>query len=122
MLELFSPAKINLFLRVVSKRPDGYHHLSSVFQAISLGDTLHMTLHHKDVFTCTDPSLPTDRSNLVVKAVELFRQKTGLQHYYKIHLIKRIPAQAGLGGGVAMLLQLSGVAICSLKLMSRVKH
>lgn len=99
MLELFSPAKINLFLRVVSKRTDGYHNLSSVFQTLSLGDTLTMEPHDRDLLTCTDPELPTDDTNLALKATELFRQKTGLKHYFKIHLVKKIPTQAGLGGG-----------------------
>jgi 4-diphosphocytidyl-2-C-methyl-D-erythritol kinase len=99
MLRLFSPAKINLFLRIVSKRSDGYHNLSSLFQTISLGDTLTIELNERDELTCTDPTLPTDSSNLILKATELFRQKTGLKQGFKIHLIKRIPTQAGLGGG-----------------------
>jgi 4-diphosphocytidyl-2-C-methyl-D-erythritol kinase len=99
MLRLFSPAKINLFLRIVSKRADGYHDLSSVFQTIALGDTLTVELHPTDILTCTNPQLPTDSSNLVLKATELFRRKTGLQHAFKIHLEKQIPMQAGLGGG-----------------------
>ncbi len=99
MLRLFSPAKINLFLRIISKRPDGYHNLSSVFQTISLGDTLTIKLHTCDELTCTDPHLPTDSSNLILKATELFRCKTGLKQGFKIHLIKRIPTQSGLGGG-----------------------
>lgn len=99
MLHLFSPAKINLFLRIVSKRLDGYHNLSSVFQTISLGDTLTIEPYGWDELTCTDPHLPTDSSNLILKALELFRRKTGLKQNFKIHLIKRIPTQAGLGGG-----------------------
>lgn len=99
MLRLFSPAKINLFLRIVSKRSDGYHNLSSLMQTISLGDTLSIESHTHDYLTCSDPSIPTDKSNLVLKATELFRKKTGLNHFFKIHLIKRIPQEAGLGGG-----------------------
>ncbi len=101
MLRLFSPAKINLFLRVVSKRSDGYHHLSSVFQTITLGDTLTIecTAGEQDELTCTDPTLPTDASNLILKATALFRRKTGSSQHFKIHLIKRIPTEAGLGGG-----------------------
>ena len=99
MLTLFSPAKINLFLRIVSKRSDGFHSLSSVFQTISLGDTLTIEPHTEDRLTCSDSRLPTDQSNLVLKATDLFRRKTGLNNHFKIHLIKRIPTQAGLGGG-----------------------
>lgn len=99
MLNLFSPAKINLFLRIVSKRSDGYHNLSSVFQTISLGDTLTIELHDQDELTCSDPQLPTDHSNLILKATELFRQKLGINQGFKIHLNKKIPTEAGLGGG-----------------------
>ncbi|MFI0434984.1 MAG: 4-(cytidine 5'-diphospho)-2-C-methyl-D-erythritol kinase [Parachlamydiaceae bacterium] len=99
MLSLFSPAKVNLFLRILSKRNDGYHNLSSVFQAVSLGDVLNVSLHHKDELTCDNPSLPVDGSNLVLKAVQLFRNKTGLKLYFKVQLNKKIPFQAGLGGG-----------------------
>lgn len=99
MLSLFSPAKINLFLRVLRKRKDGYHELATLLQAIDLGDTLDIQLSQKDSLTCTDPSIPTDASNLVIKAANLFRQKTGITSGLKVHLHKRIPAQAGLGGG-----------------------
>lgn len=99
MLTLFSPAKINLFLRIVSKRPDGYHNLSSLFQTLSLGDTLSIEPSSEDLLTCTSASLPTDNSNLILKAAALFRRKTGLQQAFKFHLIKRIPIEAGLGGG-----------------------
>jgi 4-diphosphocytidyl-2-C-methyl-D-erythritol kinase len=99
MLTLFSPAKINLFLRILGKRPDGYHELASLFQAIGLGDRLTFTLSKEDNLTCSDPLLPTNSSNLVLKAVNLFRLKTGLQSSIQIHLEKKIPTQAGLGGG-----------------------
>lgn len=99
MLNLFSPAKINLFLRIISKRSDGYHNLSSVFQTISLGDTLTIELNDQDELTCSDPRLPTDKSNLILKATELFRQKLETDQGFKIHLNKRIPVEAGLGGG-----------------------
>lgn len=102
MITLFSPAKINLFLRIVSKRPDGYHNLSSLFQAISLKDDITMRVQTEkpcDVLTCTEQDLPLDASNLVLRATKLFRDKTGRKTYFAIHLKKRIPMQAGLGGG-----------------------
>jgi 4-diphosphocytidyl-2-C-methyl-D-erythritol kinase len=99
MQRFFSPAKINLFLRITSKRLDGYHDLSSVFQTISLGDFLTIEPDSQDLLTCTDPDLVTDSSNLILKATDLFRRKTGLKHAFRIHLIKQIPTQAGLGGG-----------------------
>lgn len=99
MLKLFSPAKINLFLRVVSKRADGYHNLSSLFQTISLGDTLTIELADQDSLTCSQPNVPVNSSNLIIKARDCFRQKTGILQPLSIHLQKNIPMQAGLGGG-----------------------
>src|SRR5437016_5240820 len=99
MLTLISPAKINLNLRIVGKRPDGYHELSSVFQAIDLCDVLTFEKSEKDKFTCNISTLPNDKKNLVLKALDLFRSKTGLNFCLKIHLDKHIPIEAGLGGG-----------------------
>lgn len=99
MLTLFSPAKVNLFLRVYGKGPDGYHQLASLFQAIDLCDELSFRLSNRDELHCNDPELPVDSSNLILKAAELFRRKTGLNSYIHCQLDKRIPSQAGLGGG-----------------------
>lgn len=101
MLKLISPAKVNLFLRVIKRRPDGYHELASLFQAISLSDVIHFSISNTGVdhLTCTDPALPTDASNLILKAAELFRRKTGLRFALEAHLEKNIPSQAGFGGG-----------------------
>lgn len=98
-MKLRSPAKVNLFLRILKRRPDGYHELASLFQAISLFDTLDFALAERDHLTCTDPTIPNDGSNLVLKAVNLFRSKTGLNFGLRVHLDKHIPQQAGLGGG-----------------------
>lgn len=99
MLTLQSPAKVNLFLRVLSRRPDGYHEIATAMQTVALFDTLHLTLAEDDHLSCTEPSLPIDDSNLVMQAVHLFRRKTGLASGVQVHLEKKIPAQAGLGGG-----------------------
>lgn len=98
-LTLASPAKVNLFLRVLRRRPDGFHELASLFQTIDLCDQLHMAFSDVDELRCNDPTIPTDRRNLVWKAVDHFRQKTGRQFNLKIMLDKQIPAEAGLGGG-----------------------
>lgn len=98
-LRLKSPAKVNLFLRIVKRRSDGYHELASLFQAIDLFDTLDFSMDDVDTFTCSDPTLPNDDSNLVLKALRLFKTKTGIRKNFKIHLEKLIPQQAGLGGG-----------------------
>jgi 4-diphosphocytidyl-2-C-methyl-D-erythritol kinase len=99
MLTLISPAKVNLFLQILGKRTDGYHELASLFQTISLVDTLNFSLADRDTLTCTDPSIPVDASNLIWKAAHLFRLKTNQKSPIKIHIEKRIPIQAGLGGG-----------------------
>lgn len=102
---LFSPCKINLFLRIIRKREDGYHDLASLFQAIGFGDTLELTpledSASNDIFTCNMEGVPTDSSNLVIRALELMREKTGVTQYFQANLIKQVPAQAGLGGGSA---------------------
>jgi len=94
-----SPAKINLFLHVHRKRADDFHDLSSLFQTIDLYDRLYINLASHDVLTCSDPSIATNSTNLVSKAIALFRTKTDLQFSVSIHLEKNIPHQAGLGGG-----------------------
>lgn len=98
-MKLMSPSKINLFLRVLRKRPDGYHDLASLFQAIDLCDFLYMDLAKTDCLTCSNPSLASDNSNLVQRALTLFRAKTGINDPVSIHLEKHVPMQAGLGGG-----------------------
>lgn len=98
-LALFSPAKINLFMRVLHKRSDGYHNVATLMQTIGLGDTLTFELADKDHLICTHPAIPCDHRNLIFKAASLFRQKTGLSFGLKVHLEKKIPLEAGLGGG-----------------------
>lgn len=102
-LGIFSPSKINLFLRVMRKREDGYHDLASLFHVIDLGDQMSFTLlpasATADSLTCSDPTIPTDASNLVIKALELLRRKTGIRKYFAVALNKRVPHGAGLGGG-----------------------
>ena len=102
-LELFSPAKINLFLRITKRRDDGFHELASLFQTIAFGDSLKVTplpsTAIEDEIFCTDPTVPCDERNLVWKAAELFRKKTGNKQKFSIDLRKEVPAGAGLGGG-----------------------
>ncbi|KAH7330837.1 hypothetical protein KP509_20G004600 [Ceratopteris richardii] len=101
-LNLFSPCKINVFLRITDKRPDGYHDLASLFHVVSLGDILKFSLSPsttKDSLTTNVSGIPLDDRNLVIKALNLFRKKTGSDLYYWVHLDKRVPTGAGLGGG-----------------------
>lgn len=98
-MRLFSPAKLNLFFKLGDKREDGYHNLSSLFQAISLGDILEINLSDKDSFTSNDSELSFNDENFIVKALFCFREKTKLNHPVSIVLDKKIPKQTGLGGG-----------------------
>ncbi|CAM6127280.1 unnamed protein product [Calypogeia fissa] len=101
-LTLFSPCKINVFLRVTRKRQDGYHDLASLFHVISLGDIIKFSVSPsktKDSLTTNASGVPLDEKNLIIKALNLYRKKTGASTYFWIHLDKRVPTGAGLGGG-----------------------
>lgn len=97
--DLFSPAKINLFLRVLRKREDGYHELASLFQAINIGDKITFSLSSEDKITFSGIPVAQGPSNLVNKAIALFRNKTGLSDSIAIHVDKKVPLESGLGGG-----------------------
>jgi len=92
-------AKINLDLRILGKRPDGYHELQTELQTIDWFDEIHIDRASGFQFSATDG--PTDKTNLVVRAVRAFEQATGVRADVKIELIKNIPSGAGLGGGSA---------------------
>lgn len=100
-LTLYAPAKVNLTLTVGDRRPDGYHDVSTVMQAVSLYDTLILTHGGAGLtLTCTDPAVPSDATNLVLRAAGRFFKETKLPvPDLHLHLRKRIPSQAGLGGG-----------------------
>ena len=102
-LSVFSPSKINLFLRIMGRRPDGFHDLASLFHVIDLGDRMEMApIEGKsDRLTCNIADIPTDDSNLVIKALNLYRSKTDIQQHFDIDLQKTVPHGAGLGGGSA---------------------
>ena len=97
-------AKINLTLDVLGKRDDGYHDLKSVMQAISIRDDVEIDVDTDMPWTlsCSMEGIPQDASNLAWKAAEVFYQVTGLRTSgLAIRIEKRIPTQAGLGGGSA---------------------
>jgi 4-diphosphocytidyl-2-C-methyl-D-erythritol kinase len=100
MARLLCPAKVNLYLRVVGLRPDGYHDLVTVMQPLTLADVLTARLAGTDiVLECDDPGLPTGTENLVWRAARLFLEETGQNLGVHLSLWKRIPVAAGLGGG-----------------------
>mmetsp|Transcript_63643 Transcript_63643/g.149161 ORF Transcript_63643/g.149161 Transcript_63643/m.149161 type:complete len:388 (+) Transcript_63643:41-1204(+) len=102
-VELFSPAKVNLFLRIIRRRPDGYHDLASLFHTVAFGDKLVLEAlpdnAEQDRLECNLPGVPVDDSNLVIRALKLFREKSGIRRFFGVTLEKEIPAQAGMGGG-----------------------
>jgi 4-diphosphocytidyl-2-C-methyl-D-erythritol kinase len=100
-VEVLAPAKLNLFLEVLARRPDGYHEIESLMVTVDLHDTLTVTDFDGGSIelVCDDRSLPTGSANLVVKAAERLKAATGCTRGARITLDKVIPAQAGLGGG-----------------------
>lgn len=102
-VSLAAPAKVNLFLRVLDRRSDGYHELETLFQAVSLTDELSVTLTAADVshirLQVEGPDLGPVDSNLAYRAASRFAEETGLTAVIDLTLLKYIPAGAGLGGG-----------------------
>ena len=102
MLTVTAPAKVNLHLEVLGLRSDGFHELAMVMQSIDLADCLQFTntADAQITLTCDDPSLSTGADNLVLKAAELLRARSGFSELgVSMHLQKRIPIGAGLAGG-----------------------
>ena len=96
------PAKVNLFLAVTGRREDGFHDLVSLVAQTAVGDTLRATWTPEsgpDTLTCDDPALPTDETNLVLRAAQLARARREIPGRFAFHLEKRLPSGAGLGGG-----------------------
>src|ERR1051325_3744674 len=99
-LEKKSPCKVNLLLNILGKRPDGFHELETVMHPIALCDQLTLERRGSGVeLICSDASLPTDSQNLVRRAAEAFLGAAQIRDGVKIHLDKKIPLAAGLGGG-----------------------
>jgi 4-diphosphocytidyl-2-C-methyl-D-erythritol kinase len=102
-LSLFAPAKINLFLAVTGRRADGFHELVSLVAPLEWGDTLTLEPRPEDAadsLECSDPTVPADASNLVLKAAAAYRRRArpGLPPVH-FRLRKEVPHGAGLGGG-----------------------
>ena len=101
-INLFSPAKINLFFEIINKRIDGFHNIKSRMKTISLYDSIKIELmdncYEQDFFS-SNTTLEWNSSNLIFKAVELFRRLINKKFFVNVTLTKKIPMQAGLGGG-----------------------
>ena len=99
-LERDSPCKVNLLLNILGKRPDGYHDLETVMHPVNYCDRLAFTRGgHGVQLTCNEPHLPVDSRNLVHRAATAFLRAAKISDGVGIHLEKRIPLAAGLGGG-----------------------
>lgn len=97
--QVWAPAKVNLYLRVVGKRPDGFHELATFMLPVPLFDTILARPAGNISLQCDDPSLPVDSGNLVFRAANLLAARHAPGRGAEIELRKRIPHQAGLGGG-----------------------
>ena len=112
-------SKINVGLAITGKRDDGYHNIDTIFQSVFLGDSLYFAHHHSVVFSGDAPELPYymaqmipyTESNIAMKALRMVQEYTGCTQGAAIHLLKRVPPCAGMGGGsgdgAAMLLGLN---------------
>jgi 4-diphosphocytidyl-2-C-methyl-D-erythritol kinase len=99
-MQILAPAKINLSLRVLSRRPDGFHEIKTLIAPISLYDKIDIERQNRWIdFTCDDPTLSTGDDNLVVRAAKLFFERTKVKSGVSIKLEKKIPHGAGLAGG-----------------------
>lgn len=110
---LHAPAKINLFLKVIGKRPDGYHSLFTLFQKVTLFDQLIIRKTGKEInISCPQGIVPEDETNIIYQAASLFYKVTNIAPGLDVEIHKNIPVAAGLGGG-------SSDAACVLKGLQR---
>ena len=102
-IKIQCPAKINLDLKVIGKRQDGFHNIESVMQTISLYDYLTITIEDSDsieiLLDGSSQEIPYDESNLVYKAAKLFLEHTKINSKVSVYIDKNIPIAAGLAGG-----------------------
>ncbi len=99
--QLLAPGKINLYLEITGKRADGYHNVVMVLQSVALADRLTLERQNTIELHCDRDELPTDASNLAVKAALLLQHHTGYRGGVRIDIQKAIPIGAGMAGGSA---------------------
>jgi 4-diphosphocytidyl-2-C-methyl-D-erythritol kinase len=114
-MNILSPAKINLTLEILGRRPDGFHELDTWMLPVGLYDTLEIKPERPPSFTSNVPELEGDPSNLIVRAAQRFNEAISIQVTYAIRLEKNIPMGAGLGGG-------SSNAGATLRLLNRLHN
>ncbi|HEV2965654.1 MAG TPA: 4-(cytidine 5'-diphospho)-2-C-methyl-D-erythritol kinase [Chthoniobacterales bacterium] len=99
-MQILAPAKINLSLRILNRRPDGFHEIETLISPISLYDKIDIEKQSRWIdFSCDDPALARGEENLVVQAAKLFLERAKIKSGVSIQLAKKIPHGAGLGGG-----------------------
>src|SRR5690242_13428626 len=99
-MQILAPAKINLSLRILGKRPDGFHEIETLISPISLSDRIDIEKQNRWIdFSCDDPTLSSGEDNLVVRVAKLFFERAKVKSGVSIRLEKKIPHGAGLGGG-----------------------
>src|SRR5437667_4213281 len=101
-MQVLAPAKINLSLKILARQADGFHEIETFISPISLYDELKIDHNRRGQgirFSCNDPSVPQGNENLAVRAAILFFETTKFEPSVSIHLTKKIPHGAGLGGG-----------------------
>src|SRR5258708_35361550 len=99
-MQVLAPAKINLSLKILGRRDDGFHEIETLISPISLYDKIDIDRQSRWIdFTCDDPTVPSGDENLVVRAAKVFFERTKISSGVGIKLHKKIPHGAGLGGG-----------------------
>ena len=97
-----APAKVNLSLDVIGKRPDGYHEMRMVNHSVALSDILVFKENGQRIaVSCSDPKIPTDARNLVHRVAEKLQARFGIDRGVQIDIQKNIPSEAGLAGGAS---------------------
>ncbi len=98
-MEIYSHAKINLYLKIMGKRKDGYHDIETLMCEIGLFDTIRLGFNNEEIVVSCKPEVCNPKDNLAFKAAEIFFRKTKIKKGVLIEIDKKIPDGAGLGGG-----------------------
>ena len=98
-IKTLCPAKINLYLKVLDKRKDGYHNIDTSFQLIDLADEISFEICEKDIFINSNQDFLCGKSNTIYQSAKKIKQMFGIKNGIKINIKKKIPIGAGLGGG-----------------------
>lgn len=115
MISRSAPCKVNVSLRILGKRPDGFHEVDTVMVPLELCDVLEFSPADALEMSCDAPGVPLDESNLVMKAGRLMERELGRPMPWHVHLVKNVPHGAGLGGG-------SSDAACVLCALNELEH